>query len=170
MSIAQSLLSEFDHEMANTHKMLERIPEAKLDWSPDPESRSLGRLAGHIAEIPIWGILNTDSLDFSPGGKSIYEPLEVTSRAQLLEAFDRNVALSRDAIEIAPDQVLTRNWQLFFNGSLILSMPRIGVLRTMLMDHIVHHRGQLTVYYRSNGVRVSGMYGPMEYRTMAVTA
>jgi len=161
MSIAQSLLPEFDQEMANTRKALERIPEDELSWKPDPRSMTMGRLAGHIAEMPSWATmtLGTESLDVNPGGHSSFEPLVATSREQLLQAFDKNIASARDAIAGVSDGDLMQNWQLLSNGSVMLSMPRIAVLRTMVMNHLIHHRGQLMVYYRLNGVPVPGMYG-----------
>src|SRR5205814_4806409 len=96
MSIAQSLLPEFDHEMANTRKTLERVPENKLDYKPDPKSMTMGRLAGHIAEMPSWGsvTVNTESLDIGTGG----QPSVATSQQQVLEVFDKNVKEARAAI------------------------------------------------------------------------
>jgi uncharacterized damage-inducible protein DinB len=172
MSIAQLFLPQFDHEMATTRTILERIPEDKLSWAPAPGLITLGRLAGHIAEMPVWGtmIVNMNSLDFSPGNRSIYEPLEVTSQKQLLDAFDTNVALARDAIGSAPDRALVENWQLLSNGKSLFDKPRIDVLATMMMNHIIHHRGQLTVYYRMNGVSVPGLYGPSLDERMTATA
>src|SRR5271165_7306050 len=103
MSIAQGLLPEFDHDMANTRKTLERIPEDKLEWKPDPKSMSLGRLAGHIAEMPGWGhiTLTTDSMDMVPGQ---YPPMVATSRDQLLGVFDKAVASAREALAGASDE------------------------------------------------------------------
>src|ERR1700685_1096214 len=100
MSIAHAMLPEFDHEMANTRKTLERIPEDKLEFKPDPKSMSLGRLAGHIAEMPGWGALTmqTDSLDIVPGK---FTPLVATSRKQVLTELDKNIASARAALEIA---------------------------------------------------------------------
>ena len=105
MSIAQMLLPEFDQEMANTRKALERIPEDKLSWKPDPKSMTMGRLAGHIAEMPNWAAMtvSTESLDINPGGKRPFEALVATSRAQLLAEFDKNIASARAAIEGASD-------------------------------------------------------------------
>ena len=157
--IAQSLLPEFDHEMANTRKMLERVPEDKLDWKPDPKSMSLGRLAGHVAEMPGWGTmtLNVDSLDI---GQSQAEALTAKSRAQLLEEFDKNVVSARSAIAAASDESLMQPWSLLMKGNTVFTMPRISVIRTMVMNHVIHHRAQLSVYYRLTGVPVPGMYGP----------
>ena len=162
MSIAQSLLPEFDQEMANTRKALEKLPEDKLEWKPDPKSMTLGRLAGHVAEMPNWAAMtvSTQSLDISPGGKQIFEAMVATSREQVLAAFDKNVADARKAIAGVSDQALKENWRLLANGHEILNMPRGAVLRSLAMNHMIHHRGQLTVYYRLVGVAVPGMYGP----------
>ena len=162
MSIAQSLLPEFDHEMANTRRTLERVPEDKLDWKPDPKSMALGRLAGHIAEMPGWGVmtLQTESLDVNPGGTRPFEPLIAKSRAHVLAEFDKNVASTRAALEKVSDAELMKPWSLLSNGNVVMTMPRIGVLRAMMMNHVIHHRAQLGVYYRLNGVPVPALYGP----------
>ena len=172
MSIAQSLLPEFDQEMANTRKALERLPEDKLTWKPDPKSMTMGRLAGHIAEMPNWATMTitVDSLDVNPGGKASWEPLVATSRKQLLEAFDKNIAEAREAIAGVSDQALVQTWRLLSNGHEIMSMPKIAVLRTMVMNHIIHHRGQFTVYLRLTGVPVPGMYGPTADEGQAAAA
>jgi uncharacterized damage-inducible protein DinB len=162
MSLAQSLLPEFDEEMANTRKMLERLPEDRLNYKPHEKSMALGRLAGHIAEMPGWGSMTvkTDSLDIMPGGKQEFEALVAKSRQQVLEAFDKNVSEARSAIAGASDEHLAKEWKLLGNGKTILAMPRIGVLRTMVMNHVIHHRAQLGVYYRMNNVALPPLYGP----------
>src|SRR5690349_13319570 len=162
MSIAQSLLPEFDQEMANTRRMLERLPEDKLDFKPDPKSMSLGRLAGHVCEMAGWGkeTMTMESLDLAPGGKQTFEALVAKSRQQILAALDKNVAAARKAIADAPDEEFGKTWSLLMNGKTLMSMPRIAVIRTLVMNHIIHHRAQLSVYYRMVGVPVPGMYGP----------
>jgi uncharacterized damage-inducible protein DinB len=159
MSMAHAILPEFDYEMANTRKTLERIPENKLEFRPDPKSMSLGRLAGHIAEMPGWGAmtLQTDSFDIQPGQ---FTPLTATSRQQLLAEFDKNIASTRAALETATDENLLKSWTLSMGGNPIFTMPKIGVIRTMVLSHVIHHRAQLTVYYRMNGVPVPALYGP----------
>ena len=159
MSIAQSLLPEFDHEMANTRRTLERIPEDKLGFVPDPKSMPLGRLAGHITEMVNWGavVLQTDSLNIQPGD---YTPLVATSRQQLLGEFDKAVAAARKELESASDADYMKPWTLSFQGDVMFTMPKVGVIRSMMMNHIIHHRAQLTVYYRMMGVPVPALYGP----------
>jgi len=158
MSIAQSLLPEFDQEMANTRKMLERVPENKLEYKPDPKSMSLRKLASHVAEMVGWlpSMMQGPELDIPPD----FKPFLATSRKQLLDQFDQNVAGSRAALAAAGDQALMQDWSLKFGGNTMFTMPRIAVYRTMIMNHVIHHRAQLSVYYRMNGVPVPGMYGP----------
>jgi len=159
MSIAHSMLSEFDYEMANTRKTLERIPEEKLSWKPDPKSMSLGQLAGHIVEMTGWGTmtLQTDSLNMDPGS---HKPFIPTGREQALQEFDKNAHGLRTALSSASDEDMMKTWTLTIAGSPLFSMPRVAVMRTMIMNHIIHHRAQLTVYYRLNGVPVPALYGP----------
>jgi uncharacterized damage-inducible protein DinB len=158
MSIAQSLLPEFDHEMANTRRTLERVPENKLDYKPDPKSMSMGVLASHIAEMCGWlpSMMEGPELDIPPD----FKPFLATSRKQLLDQFDQNVAGSRAALAAAGDQALMQEWSLKFGGNAMFTMPRIAVFRSMIMSHVIHHRAQLTVYYRLNGIPVPALYGP----------
>jgi uncharacterized damage-inducible protein DinB len=159
MSISQMLLPEFDQEMANTRKTLERIPEHNLTYKPHAKSMPLDRLAGHIAEMPTWGTmtLTTDSMDMDP---ATYQPLVATSRAQVVAAFDTNVAALREHIAKTSDQAFLADWPMSVNGKHFMTMPRVGVIRSMVINHIIHHRAQLGVYLRLNNVEVPGMYGP----------
>jgi uncharacterized damage-inducible protein DinB len=159
MSIAQSLLPEFDQEMATTRRCLERVPEDQLSYKPDPKSMTLGRLAGHVAEMPGWGAITvtTPELDFAAGG---YQPQEMQSRSQILAAFDKTVAESRKAIEGASDDVLMQPWTLRSGSNVLFTMPRAAVIRSMVMNHTIHHRGQLSVYLRATGAKVPSIYGP----------
>lgn len=169
MSIGQGLLPEFDAEMATTRRCLERVPEDKLSYKPDPKSMSLGRLAGHVAEMPSWGsvTINSDQLDF---GKGEFVPMEMTSRAQVLEAFDKIVADSRAALAGATDEHLMGMWSLKNGDATLLTMPRIAVIRTFVMNHTIHHRGQLSVYLRACGAMVPSIYGPSADEGMAASA
>jgi uncharacterized damage-inducible protein DinB len=172
MSIAKSLIPEFDHEMASTRKALERLPEDKLEFKPDPKSMSLGRLAGHITEMIGWGgmTLQTESLDIAPGGKQEFAALTATSRKQVLAEFDKNAAGTRAALESATDENMMKEWKLMANGVVMISMPKVAVMRTMILNHIIHHRGQLTVYFRLTGVSVPALYGPSADEGQAATA
>lgn len=168
MSIAQSLLPEFDQEMANTRKMLERIPEDKFSYKPDPKSMTMGRLAAHVAEMPSWGsmTMGMDSLDL----KGPFTPFAPTNRKELLEGFDKNIASARAAIAAGTDEQFMQPWSLKMGEQVLFTMPRIGVIRSMVMNHVIHHRAQLSVYYRLNGVPVPGMYGPSADEQMGASA
>lgn len=159
MSIAQGLLAEFDVEMANTRRTLERLPEDKLDWTPDPKSMSMGRLAAHVAEMPSWAAMtmSTEELDFAAAP---YEPVTAKSREHVLQMLDANVKASRAAIAAGSDADYMKPWTLKAGPQVFFTMPKIAVIRAMVMNHTIHHRGQLTVYYRLNGVPVPALYGP----------
>jgi uncharacterized damage-inducible protein DinB len=158
MSIAQSMLGEFDMEMANTRKTLERIPESKLDYKPDPKSMGMAQLAGHVAEMTGWAVDVCTKPEFDIPAD--FKPFIPTSAAELVEKFDKNAAAARAALADLTDQAMMETWTLKFNGSPMMSMPRIALLRGMIMNHIIHHRAQLTVYYRLTGVPVPALYGP----------
>jgi len=162
MSLSQSLLPEFDQEMANTRKTLERVPDEKFSWKPHDKSGSMGWLAGHLANIPGWAVetIKKDSFDMSPGGKPFQPPPVPKSRKELLELFDKNVAAARAALAGASDADLGKPWSFLNNGTVLFSMPRIACLRTWVMNHNVHHRAQLGVYLRLNNIAVPAIYGP----------
>jgi uncharacterized damage-inducible protein DinB len=162
MAMNQALLGEFDHEMANARKTLERVPDAQFDWKPHAKSFSMGALAGHIAFIPHWAkaTIDTPQFDVNPvGGQPVQTPAMKT-RADVLAFFDKGVAEARAALAGVSDQSLMTPWSLLSGGNTIFTMPRIAVLRSMIMNHMVHHRGQLTVYFRLNDVPVPALYGP----------
>jgi len=158
MPIAQMLLPEFDHEMANTRKMLERVPDDKFDFKPHEKSMTLGRLAAHVAEVPSYGAmtLRLERLDLT-GQEKQFTP---ATRKELLDAFEKNSAEARELLSKASDDDLMKIWTLTFMGNEIFSMPRVAVLRSMVMSHLIHHRAQLGVYLRLNDVAIPGMYGP----------
>lgn len=158
MAIADTLLPEFDHEMTVTRKVLERVPEDRFGWKPHPKSMSLGQLAQHVATIPMWGTvtLSQPELDLAGGG----QPAAMTTRAQLLEAFDAHVRDTRAALVGRGDGELTVPWTLKNGGHTIFSMPRAAVWRSFVISHLIHHRAQLGVYLRMNDVPVPAMYGP----------
>ena len=169
MGIAQSMLGEFDNEMVSTRKTLERVPMDKLGWKPDPKSMSMGRLAGHVAEMVGWAAmtLSTDELDFATGD---YKPIEATSTDQLLAEFDKNAKATRAALESATDERMMGEWALKNNGAVLMAMPRVAMIRSMVLNHVIHHRAQLTVYFRMNGVPVPALYGPSADEGMPVAA
>jgi uncharacterized damage-inducible protein DinB len=158
MSIAQSFLGEFDYEMANTRKVLDRVPDDQFTFKPHEKSGELGWLAAHVANLPSWASLaiNGDNFDLASGGRT----KAATTRAELLETFDRNVVSAREAIAGASDERLMGPWSLLREGKTLFTIPRAGVIRTWSMNHLIHHRAQLTVYLRLLGVPVPGLYGP----------
>jgi uncharacterized damage-inducible protein DinB len=162
MSIADSLLPEFDHEMANTRRTLERVAEDRFDWKPHKKSWAMGGLATHLANIPNWVsfTINQDSLDLAPAGGPPLKLPPATSLKEILETFDKNVSESRAAIAGASDEHLLKPWTLLSGGNIIFTMPRIACLRSFVMNHIIHHRAQLGVYLRLNDLPVPAIYGP----------
>jgi uncharacterized damage-inducible protein DinB len=162
MSYAESLLPEFDQEMASTRKVLERVPDDKLDWQPHPKSHTIAWNANHLANLPDWLVhtLTTPSLDIAPVGGEPYQMPKLASRAEILETFDRNVAAGRAAITAATDQDMSTTWTLERAGKPIFTMPRSAVVRSVVLNHMVHHRAILCVYLRLNDIPVPGMYGP----------
>jgi uncharacterized damage-inducible protein DinB len=162
MSISASLLPEFDQEMANTRKALERVPDDKLDWKPHEKSMSMGGLATHLANLPIWTVftINQDSLDLEPPGGGSLRVEEKRSRREILEDFDKNVTAARGAVAGASDEELLKPWSLLKGGVTLMTLPKIVVLRSFVMNHVIHHRGQFTVYLRLNDVPVPSIYGP----------
>lgn len=162
MPISESLLPEFDQEMANTRKTLERVPADKFDWKPHEKSMPMGQLAVHIATMPGWAAetINRDVLDVAPPDGPAYEPPTVNSQEELVKLFDENVALGRAAIAGASDEHLAKPWTLLAGGREILTTPRVDVLRSFVMNHTIHHRAQLGVYLRLNDLPVPAIYGP----------
>ena len=161
MAMSDALLPEFDHEMANTRKTLERIPEDKFDWKPHEKSTTLRGLATHLSNLVSWAVhvVEKDELDAAPGGQPL-RPKRVESVQEALETFDKNVAAARAAISGASDEHLMKPWTLLAGGRTIFTQPRAGVLRGMIMNHTIHHRAQLAVYLRLNDVPVPALYGP----------
>jgi uncharacterized damage-inducible protein DinB len=159
VAIRDMLLPEFDQEMANTRKMFEGLPEDRFDYQPHPKSWKLNRLAGHIADLPMWAAhtMQVELLEMEPGQ---YKPFEPTTRRELLEQFDKHTAEAHTAISNATDEQLNKMWNMKWEGKTVLTMPRIGVLRSVVMNHMIHHRAQLGMYLRMCNANVPGMYGP----------
>jgi uncharacterized damage-inducible protein DinB len=162
MSIAHSLVPEFDHEMANTRKLLEIVPADDAGWKPHPKSTPLGELASHIATIPLWAklVLEQPELDLgSPANVSISQT-PFTTVPELLERFDRHVGGARAALGSVADGAMGVTWTLKNRGTAIFSIPRAAVLRGFILSHMIHHRGQLSVYLRLRDVPLPSLYGP----------
>jgi len=162
MKLNEMLLPEFDEEMAITRKFLDRVPDDKFAWKPHEKSMTLGALAAHLAETPGWTVptVEQSSLDLAPPGGPAFQPTKTSSRQETLALFDKNTVAARNAIASANDEELMKPWSLLMGGQVIFTLPRIGVLRSMVMNHNVHHRAQLGVYFRLNGVPVPATYGP----------
>jgi uncharacterized damage-inducible protein DinB len=161
MPIARTVLGEFNHEMANTRKVLERVPEEQAGWKPHPKSYSLGELAAHIANIPNWvvSVMKQDELDFDPPGGTKRAKSVFDTRNTLLKQFDESVVAAVSAIADASDDDLKNPWALKNRGMEVFKLPRIVVLRSFIMNHMIHHRGQMTVYLRLKNVPLPAIYG-----------
>jgi uncharacterized damage-inducible protein DinB len=162
MAISELLLPEFDQEMQKTRAFLERVPEGKGDFRPHEKSMALGRLAGHVAELPGWGAhtLSGGGLDLAPGGQPALQPNVMTTRARLLEDFDKGVADTRATLSGVSDESFQEPWSLLRGGKAMFTLPRYAVFRSMVLNHTIHHRAQLGVYLRLNGVPLPPAYGP----------
>lgn len=162
MSISQALLPEFDQEVATTRKVLERLPEEKYGWKPHEKSMAAGRLASHIAEMGGWGTMTmtTDSFDVAPGGERPYPAANYETKSELLENYDKAMSETRTALAAASDADFMSMWSLLRNGQTLMTMPKAAVIRGFVINHIVHHRGQLSVYLRLLDVQVPSIYGP----------
>ncbi|MCU1382403.1 MAG: DinB superfamily protein [Acidobacteria bacterium] len=158
MAIRDALLADYDHEMGTTRRLLERLPDDKLAWKPHEKSMSLGGLASHLSRIPEWAgtILNDPFFDLAeapPAGA------EHPTRAAILEAFDATRARTRAWMDKS-DGEYNALWTLKRAGQQLFSVPRVAAFRSFVLHHIIHHRGQLSVYLRLNGVAVPAIYGP----------
>ena len=161
MSLAASLLPEFDQEMATTRRYLERLPADHLDFRPHERNSTLQKLATHLAYLPTWVAVTVDRdhIDLaSPEAQMSHEPLK--SAADAVARFDAHVAEARARLSGADDARLLGPWSLQQGGAVVLTLPRIACLRSFVMNHLVHHRAQLGVYYRMCGVPVPATYGP----------
>ena len=158
MSYSKTLLPEFEEEMKNTRRLLECVPDGKFAYQPHPKSMTLARLASHVAEMPSWTSFTLDQevLDLQPD----FKPEIATSRAELLEKFDKGVAEAREKIAAATDDDWAKIWTFKYAGKTVMSMPRSAVMRRSIMNHLIHHRAQLGVFLRLNNVEIPGMYGP----------
>jgi uncharacterized damage-inducible protein DinB len=157
MTIPELLLLEFDEEMPNTRRMLERVPEASLTWKPHEKSMTLGRLASHVADLPnrCVSIITTETLVRPPG----FKPYMAESSKELLEHFDAASTDARTALTGLPEDQLQVAWSIRMGERVLASMPRVMAIRRVFLNHLIHHRGQLSVYLRLLDVPVPGMYG-----------
>ena len=156
MSFTESFLEEFDGEMAATRRMLERVPAANLAWKPHAKSKSLGELATHVTELPRFGF-RIKSDEFAAGSE---KPPAMKSAAEFLARFDENVREAREAIAAMSEEDLSRDFTVTRGGKAFFTLKKRALLRRILLSHLIHHRGQLSVYLRLNDVPLPGMYGP----------
>jgi uncharacterized damage-inducible protein DinB len=156
--IADSLLQELEHEAATTKRVLERVPEDKLDWQPHEKSMTLGRLAHHVATTPgdIAGIAAVDEFDFGTFAGS--EQSKTSS--ELLAAHEASIQKAKDFLGAMDDASAMATWKATMAGRPLMSIPRVGVVRNIMLNHWIHHRGQLSVYLRLLNVPVPSIYGP----------
>lgn len=162
MTIAESLLPEFDQEMANTRKVIARVPSAKNDWKPHPKSMPLGYLAVHLSTLASWVnmVIEKEELDVGKLRESGFKMPEFESGEASAAVFDEVVRSARAVLERTPDEEFFKPWSLKNNGVTVVTLPKIATLRSIVFNHIIHHRGQLTVYLRLNDVPLPGLYGP----------
>ncbi|MGO8760285.1 MAG: DinB family protein [Terracidiphilus sp.] len=162
MDFQKDLIAEFDSEAAKTRKMLEAIPaDADFNFKPHPKSMSLGRLAGHLTDfVGEWALatLTKDKLEFAPDHK--WEAFVPASTKELLERFDKGLAETRAVLVATTGDAWERNWQFVFAGTAYINDAKHKVFRGTVLNHMIHHRGQLTVYLRLIGAKVPGVYGP----------
>jgi len=159
MSIVDAIIQEYEHEAANTRRTLERVPEERFGWRPHQKSMTLGQLASHIVETPTWTpvIVQTDVFELK---REAYTPFLAANRAELLKSHDDNVAEAIRALTGQSDAHMLAVWSMKVEGKVVMELPRVAVVRSMLINHTVHNRGQLTVYLRMHDVPLPSLYGP----------
>jgi uncharacterized damage-inducible protein DinB len=159
--VRQLALGDFEQEIAQTRRVLERVPDDRFDFRPHPKSFPLGHLASHISTLPFWliSILSADEFDLATVPPTNPDELPKT-RDAILAKFDENVAAVRAALEAADDDALLRPWTLRKGEHVVMTIPRVAAIRTVGVSHMIHHRAQMTVYLRLLDVPVPGLYGP----------
>lgn len=163
MQITDLLLAELDREAVGIRKTLEQVPEGKNDWKPHEKSMPLGNLATIVATVPAWldMVVNMDELDINPPGGPKFKPQEWKTRRELLEQFETSLEKGREVLQkTTDDHLLNTNWRMLYAGKVMSDQPRYVAIRDGVLNHMAHHRGQLTVYLRLNGAKVPAIYGP----------
>jgi uncharacterized damage-inducible protein DinB len=161
MKISEILLQDFDTEISNTRRTLERVPEGKNDWKCHTKSMELGKLAMHCATLPLFGhyIIEDEGMDLA-APKRPHVPLEFTTREAALKALDEAAAKCRASLVAASDEHLQKIWPFTWGEQVISKGPRSAAFRGMFFDHLIHHTAQLGVYLRLNDIPVPALYGP----------
>lgn len=157
-SLKQLALGDLDHELETTRRVLERVPEQHLDWKPHAKSFSLGQLATHLTQIPYWVTITLTQDELDAAATPRIEPPATVE--ELMRRFDENAAGARESMANADESTFGQSWTLRAGDHVILSMPRLAVLRSFCISHMVHHRGQMSVYLRLLDVPVPSIYGP----------
>lgn len=163
MKIAEMLLPEFDHETGVTRLLIQGAPESRVSWTPHPKARTLGELCLHLAQLPLWGVrvMQLTTFDLTPpDGTDPFPRSPFVSPQATLATFDEQAARARAAIASASDPEFLVPWILKDGGHVVFTMPRLAVLRSLVLSHMVHHRGQLSVYLRLCDVALPPIYGP----------
>jgi uncharacterized damage-inducible protein DinB len=160
MAFADALLPEFDHETGLTRRLLERVPNDKFGWTPHERSMTLGRLAAHVAEVLTWLPETVYKSEINWDTSAPHETKTCATRADVLTFFDQSRDAARRALAATSDAELLQPWTFKKDGQVVFSQPKIGVIRGMVMNHMIHHRAQLGVYLRLQNVSLPAMYGP----------
>jgi len=157
--LSKAFLGELENEAKVTRSVLERVPADKFDWKPHEKSMAMGRLATHIAEMFGWTkeTLKSDVLDFAAFD---YKPFEPKSTEELLAFFDDHIAKAKQILSETPDETFLTEWTMRNGEQVYFTLPKVAVMRSFVMNHIIHHRGQLSVYLRLNDIPVPSIYGP----------
>lgn len=157
MRLVDPLIQELEQEAETTRRVLDRIPENRLSWRPHPKSMTLGQLAFHIATTP-GGVAQIAALDTME--KPQFDRPQPTSKREVLEALEQSVVSAREFLRGLDDVRATQTWTMTYRGKPLFSVPRIGLVRTIMLNHWYHHRGELQMYLRLLDVAVPAVYGP----------
>jgi uncharacterized damage-inducible protein DinB len=160
MAIIDALLPEFDREMGLTRRVLERVPDGQFDWRPHPTSVTLGRLAEHLTEMPQWATMTMTQSGIEITTQRPPDYVRPATRDAVLAQFDKHLKEGRGNVLAKTDGEFAAPWTLKAGGKEVFTMPKIGVMRNFVLNHMIHHRGQLLVYLRMLEVPVPSIYGP----------
>jgi uncharacterized damage-inducible protein DinB len=163
MNMSESLLPDFDEEMASTRKFLELVPDEKLGWKPHEKCMTMGQLAWHVSDMPAWcsDTLSQDTMTLCSDDyqKKVAER-EGKGKKEMLAGFDKHLNDARTRLAAADDAALALRWKMIWGDETIIDMPRAQVLRKWVLNHLIHHRAQLGLFLRLNGIAIPGVYGP----------